>query len=175
MPSAGRKKMHRLWMMKIWWDKGWRQRSAQGWRQAALHPPGCAAPAGRRKASSACVLQHPEGNWLQSKTIEPELAWHGCAKELAMSVGCRCTAPQADQGARPGPRLSAKSFAGFLRSAMDHHVDRELWKYPSHPPGFAHLKPAENSGCSQLLQFLTGNLNFYTRVTKEWKNGLCEW
>lgn len=44
-------------------------------------PSGCAASAGRTKASSPHSLHQPEGNQLQNETGEPELAWDGFVEE----------------------------------------------------------------------------------------------
>lgn len=47
--------------------------------------------------------------------------------------------------ARPDPIPAAESSAGFSSSAMDHHMDRELKKDPSHSSNFACLKPQQHT------------------------------
>lgn len=116
MPSAGRQNMYGLWMMERWWDEGWRQRSAQGWRQAVLHPTGCAASAGRRKAKLCSCPALPwrklapeQNHWARAclgwtcqgagcitgMQVHSYTGWSGC--EARSQTGCQklCRLPPA--------------------------------------------------------------------------------
>lgn len=128
MPSAGRQGMDGLWMMEggaarhDWYKE--RDRVVCTLRLCHIYRQD------NRKLST-----HPASAWWKSKIELVRQSSKGMAVQRGEQY-CWDTGPQLHRLCKLDPTWAARSCAGLLSSAMDHHMGMGLRKDPSHPSGF---------------------------------------